>query len=186
MTKEQEKLLRKELCELFPQEQTARNIVENAGIQPHLISFSNQTINTWISVIKHAKFQSKIPNLIESALEFTESKTLNGLQKEIVIQAKDGTPEKEPEKSTSSSQLYEIRHLMKRGKTKGAIEALNLWVSQTFGEKSEEMDTFILIKGRHLRNQINRDKGIMTLEDNEMESQKIDEALLNFLNRLEE
>ena len=53
------------LADNYPTNEDARRISTQAGLKPRLISFSQKAVNTWFSVLNHAKNRNKIQDVIE-------------------------------------------------------------------------------------------------------------------------
>lgn len=177
MTKEQEKKLRKELTRLFPEQETARNIVSNAAIQSQLISFSSQAINTWSSILKHTKEQGKIGALIEAALEFYESEVLEEVKQTLLL-GPDAVNTHEPQYSLPDRPIEanDIKHWINHGKVEQAFEQ-----AASLFEGGDYQNDFLLIRSGFNKNEGDRKLGILSEENYRLYRQKAVYGLLELL-----
>jgi hypothetical protein len=71
--------LRNVLAELYPDETSARVVVDDAGLDPALISFSSQARNNWHDILTEARNQGKTNRLLTAVLrDYGENRDLQG------------------------------------------------------------------------------------------------------------
>lgn len=168
--------MRKELVKLFPKEETARHIVDIAGIKSHLIAFSSQAISNWHAILTQAKLQEKIPQLIEAALEFQESPVLA----DLLTAQERSTPE--PQLIGDAETIRKTREKLEQLVARGRIE--------------EVFDPLLNLTGAGLRSEVlqlqskwstlQRDQamGGLRYDDAQVEKNKIIGGLLYLLGKL--
>jgi hypothetical protein len=72
------------LAELYPDQEDSVRVVVSAGLDSGRINFSNKAINNWFSILREAKNEGKIPDLLKFAIEDSKNQELAAAYQEYL------------------------------------------------------------------------------------------------------
>ena len=62
--------LRNRLAILFPTQEDARRVVEEAQLNPAQIAFDSKAINNWHNILSQAELHNRVTAIVQAALRF--------------------------------------------------------------------------------------------------------------------